>query len=113
MRYPTFGLARTSSVKRCTPDGPALSDDTTRFEPIPILITANGAPDGKVVIRLESTSGQLPFALLVAAAPSVIELPKAMATLLVTGAQTCKPDAISTSVVELENVVKGSVVDAV
>jgi hypothetical protein len=36
-----------------------------------------------------------------------------MATLLIVGAQTCKPDTINTSVVELENVVKGSVVDAV
>src|SRR5678815_80467 len=83
MIYPTFGLANTSSVKRCRPDGPALSDDTTRFEPMPMLITAKGAPEGKVVIRLESTSGQLPFELLVAPAPSVIELPKAIATLLV------------------------------
>src|SRR5690349_19079921 len=38
IRYPTFGLVSTSSVNRCTPDGPALSDDTTRFEPIPMLI---------------------------------------------------------------------------
>src|SRR5947207_15659515 len=99
--YPTFGRASTSSAKRCTPDGPARSEATTLLEPIPILITANGAPDGKVGKRLESTSGQLPLALFVAPAPSVMELPKAMATLLVAGAHTCRPETITTCVVVL------------
>src|ERR1043166_10118386 len=107
IRYPTLGLAKTSLANRFKPEGPALSDDTTRFDPMPILITANGAPDGKVGIRLERTSGQLPFALLVPPAPSVIEWPKAIATLLVEGAQTWRPDTINTSVVVLENVARG------
>src|SRR5580765_7577596 len=111
--YLTFGRASTSSAKRCTPDGPARSEATTRLEPMPILITENGAPDGSAGSRLESTSGQFPLALLVAPAPSVIELPKAIATLLVAGAHTCRPETITTSVVVLVKLAKGSVVEAV
>ncbi len=114
MTYPTFGRASTSSAKRCTPEGPARSEATSRFEPMPMLITEKGAPDGSVGTRLERMSGQVPFALLVAHAPSVMESPNATATLLVAGAHTCRPETMSTSVVVFPQVVaRGSVVDAV
>src|SRR6476660_10147946 len=113
IRYLTFGRASTSSAKRCTPDGPARSEDTTLLEPMPILITENGAPEGSAGRRLESMSGQVPLALLAAAAPSVIELPKVTATWLVSGAHTCRPDTIKTCVVVLVKLASGSVVEAV
>src|SRR5205085_12435697 len=104
----TFGRASTSLAKRCTPDGPARSEATTRLEPMPILMTEKGAPDGSAGMRLERTSGQFPLALFVAPAPSVIELPKQIATLLVVGAHTCRSQTISTWVVVLFQVARGS-----
>ena len=73
-----------------------------------MLMTEKGAPEGRVGIRLERMSGQVPLPLFIAPAPSVIELPKQMATLLDGGAETCTSETISTWVVELFHPATGS-----
>ena len=57
----TLGRVSTSSSKRCTPEGPAPSDEQSRFDPIPMLMTATGVPSGSVDSRFERSSGKLAF----------------------------------------------------
>ena len=98
MTHRTPGSASTSG-SRCSPDSPAPSDASKRFEPIPALTIATGVPSASAGSRAERRSGQPPFVSVVEHAPSVIESPSATMVTGASGASTSTCDTNSTCVV--------------